>query len=159
MQAIEKEVVACQKSVLAGKPGELEAEVEYLMRKYPRIKFYQSKDNFKPEPYGIRIWVNSGQPKVSCDVHSLIESGIYGRLTKEKFERLNFRRERVGVYKPPENKTTMDGCISTLFILCVSVAALAYCYRIQQKFRGMDVHLYKKMQVFQTKRTEVKRSD
>lgn len=126
MKASEKEVVTCQKSVFAGQSGELDAEIEFYERKYPWIKFYRSKDTLLPSPYGISIMTNPELSKISRDAYSLIETGIYARLTKEKYERVNFRRKRAGEYKPlKDNKFRMDGCISTLFILWGGVSIVS----------------------------------
>lgn len=121
---VEKEVVECGKTVFVAATGEFVGEVDFLSRTYPWIKFYISKDIFMPEPYGIII-KNPGMSKIPQRVNSLVESGIYSRLVKERNERQNFRRQRAGVYKPPKETMAMDGRISTLFMLCVGLAALA----------------------------------
>lgn len=86
----EKEVVECKKTVYVDKLGEMQAEVEDYTRKYPWIKFYQSKDIFMQMATGINIQ-NPGLSKIPRNAHSLFESGIYSRLKKEKYEPRNFR--------------------------------------------------------------------
>lgn len=124
IQGIEKEVVDCGKTAFAATPEELEAEVAYYARQYPWIKFYKSRDTVNAKPMGVGI--NSpGGSKIPRNAVSLIESGIHSSLRKEKYERRNFRRKRVGVIKPRKEKMTMNGCISTLFILCGIILAFA----------------------------------
>lgn len=124
IKAVEKEVVDCGKTASVAAGGEFEAEVDFLTRKYPWTKFYRSKDNIITKPMGITVEC-PGISKISHNAVSLVESGIYSRLRKEKHERNNFKRPRAGVYKPPKESMTMDECIVTLFILCAGVAAFA----------------------------------
>lgn len=161
MKAIEKEIVNCQKSVLTGEPGELDAEVEFYERKYPWIKFYRSKDNFLPNPFGISITNNPELSKISRDAYSLIETGIWARLTKEKHERINFSGERAGIYQPTKDNTmTMEGCISTFFILCGGVAIVAilvFGAEIRKKIqKWISTYMAGKMRSFCKKRSKSK---
>lgn len=118
LSGLEKDDVDCGKTVFAAPPDELEAEIEYLSRKYPMTKFYKSKDTVKAKPYGIGIF-NPECSNVPRNADALMESGIYSRLMREKHLRKNFKRERARVYKPRKDNMTIDGCISTFFLFCV----------------------------------------
>lgn len=121
---VEKELVDCGQTAFAATPNELEAEVEYLSRAYPGIKFFKSKETLMTTPSGIGI-DNPGVSKIPRHANSLVESGIHSRLMKEKHKRRNFKREQSGIYKPRREEMTMDGCISTLFILCGGLAGVS----------------------------------
>lgn len=124
LREIEEEVVECGKTVFAATPNELEAEIAYYARKYPWLKFYRSKDMLMSNPNGISI-EHPGTSKIPRHASSLVESGIYSRLRKEEYHRKNFKRQPSGVYKPPRDEMTMNGCILTLFILCGGLAGFS----------------------------------
>lgn len=121
---VEKEIVDCKKSAFVARSGELEAEAEYLTKKFLSLEFYKSKDIFMPQSFGISISF-SGVSAVLRNAKRLVESGIHGKLKQEMHKRRNFKRERVVEYKPPRDRMTMDGFISTLFIICGGLAAVA----------------------------------
>lgn len=129
VKVVEREVVDCGKTAFVAPQGEFQAEVEFLVRSYPSLKFYKGKDIVVAKPLGMRIF-NPGVSRIHWNAKSLVETGIYTRLTKERYERKNFRRQRAGVYKHQMETMTMDGCILTLFILCAGLAAgaiIVYC--------------------------------
>ncbi|OXA40773.1 hypothetical protein Fcan01_24533 [Folsomia candida] len=130
---VEEEVVECGRTALIASPSRLEEELEFLSLKYYWIKFYKSKDILiNPFPVGV-MFEREGRSRVPHDYKALVESGIYGRLMKEK----DRRRERVVKYAPQNmNKMTMDGCILTLFILWGTIAGLGFfCWVVE--FRKM----------------------
>lgn len=117
-------MVECEKSVFAADPVELESEFEYLSRKYGWIKFTKSKDSLMSQSYGITL-ANPGLSRIPSHAVGLVQSGIHGRLMREKVARKNFRRKRSGAWKPTRDKMALDGCISTLFILCGGLASIS----------------------------------
>lgn len=58
------------------------------------------------------------------DYKYVVETGIYGRLSKEFYTKKNFKRKRADEWKPLPDKMTMDDFISTLFIICAEIAGL-----------------------------------
>lgn len=123
MSRVEEEVVECGKTVLVLPKSSVQAEAEYLSRTYPATRWFESRDILKPEPEGIAIR-RSGISKIPGYYKSLVENGIYSRLNAEYHARNNFRRKPTKKYKPLGNTMTMDGCISTLFIICSLIAGL-----------------------------------
>lgn len=119
---VEKEIVDRGKSAFAAAPEELQAEIEYYARKYPDIKFYKCQDSLISKPTGIST-ENPEVSEIPRNAYTLVESGIYRILLKEKHGRKKFKREQAGVWTPSRETMTMDGCIATLFILYGGVAA------------------------------------
>lgn len=126
---VEKEVVECGQTVQVLPTRFLQSEMTFLAVNYPTAKFYQSKDILQNKQVGIRL-TKPGSSLIPRDYKVLIETGIYGRITKEFNVRKNLGRKPAGKFKPLRDKMTMDGCIKTLFIICVGVAGvggLAFC--------------------------------
>lgn len=70
-----------------------------------------------------------------------------------KFEsQKNFKMKRAGVYKPPKETMTMEGCILKLFILCSGAATIAIFVG------GAELGYHFKGRVFQYFRCLVRRS-
>lgn len=123
---METEVVECGKSVVVLPSKLVQAEIEYLARNYPAANWFKSRESLQTEPIGI-AFRNTGISKIPGYYKSLVEVGIYGRLNQEYYARKNFQRKRAGEWgmETLPDKMTMDGCISTLFIICAGVAGLA----------------------------------
>lgn len=132
---VEKEVVECGKTAVVLPRKLANAENEYFSRNYPAATFYQGKNILQPEPHGI-AFKNPGVSKIPVYYKSLIETGIYERLNTEHYARANFRRKRAGKNKPLTDKMKMDGCISTLFIICAGFAGLAFLVFGAENFKG-----------------------
>lgn len=122
---MEKKVVECGKTALAVPINLLQSETDFFARNYPTAKFYRSRDILQPEPNGIAL-KNPGISRIPFYYKSLIETGIYGRLNTEFYARKNFRRKGAGEKKILSNKKTMDGGISTLFIICAGLTGLGF---------------------------------
>lgn len=122
---VEREVVDCSKTVFIATEKTFRAEIEYLAKKYFWIKFHQSKQSLVLE-YSALVFVNPGISRVPLHYKGLVESGIFERLDNEFESHKNFKRERAGEFKPQRSKFTMDGCISTLFILCAGLAGVGF---------------------------------
>ncbi|OXA54921.1 hypothetical protein Fcan01_11864 [Folsomia candida] len=125
---VEEEIVACGRAVFIASTVQLEEMREYLSLKYYWIKFYKSKDILiSPFPVGV-MFKGEGKSMVPHNYKALIETGIYGRLMKEKDRRRTHKRKQAIKYESHNvNKITMDGCILTLFILWGSLAVLGSC--------------------------------
>lgn len=78
-------------------------------------------------------FANPGSSRVPWHYKYLVESGIVERLATEFQYQKNYKRKRAGEHKPPKSNFTMDGCISTLFILCaglVGIGLVIFCCEV-----------------------------
>lgn len=135
---VEKEVVECGKTVFVGYDVVFRAEKEYLEKRYSWIKFYQSKETMDPGYFGY-VFENPGASRVPFYCKYLFQSGIIERLGIEFESQTNYGRVRAGEWKPARSKFTMDGCISTLFILCAGMAGIGLVVFIIEWFKGRRI--------------------
>lgn len=110
----------CKKSVFVVDSSEIEAEVEYLTKKYYWRKFYKGKDILQKVPFG---WTfeGMGNSRVPKYFQSLYETGNHGRLELEMQLQLAKYRLRGSIIHgsmrkdPPQR---LGEPILTFFMLC-----------------------------------------
>lgn len=109
----------CGKVVYVGDIEQIETQREYLMWKYPRIRFTKGNHILQA---GMAGWSFQGGGGSSLPRNFIwvLESGIYGQLEAENIARMYLDRSKVdnvtghGVVKP---LVIYEG-LATLFILC-----------------------------------------
>lgn len=133
---IEAEVMSCGKVAFVTRSDTLEAEFNFLSRKYPSIPLQRGEEVFEPVPSGW-IFRHAGVSKVPKGYTTLVERGIYARLEREVLARKFVTRRAVGYVvgvKGTKGALTMDGAIITLFILCGIISGIAaICWLIECK--------------------------
>jgi hypothetical protein len=129
--AIEKELVACQKSIFMGDKKDLVDEKLYLKINYPRKSFYMSDEAFEIQRSKPIIWkfVNGGKSKVPYYFQRLIESGVRQGilgLRKQEF----YLRRRIGT-KDIQKSIRIEinwgiaGSIQTLFFILIGFLSVS----------------------------------
>jgi len=120
---VEKELVKCGRTAFVDEHDKILLEIEYLKRKYPKLKFIIS-ETFWPLK---RLWVfysEISNPPMYRDIKALISSGIYYRVL-QYFESQKFIERNSAKEKSRANITTstdpnllkLTGRIVTLFVL------------------------------------------
>jgi hypothetical protein len=123
--AIEKELVACQKSIFMGDTKDLADEKLYLKINYPRKSFYMSDDAFEAQRSKPIIWkfVNGGKSKVPFYFQRLIESGVRQGILGLRKNQLYMARGIGTKYiqnsMPIERNEGISGSIQTIFIVLI----------------------------------------
>jgi hypothetical protein len=139
--AIEKELVACQKSIFVGQSNDLTYELSYLKDNYPRKTFYISIGTFENKFRNSIVWRfwNAGKSKVPYYFHRLIEAGIHDGVSRLR-KYLFYHRRRSGtklVQQTLSNDMTLGitGSIQTIFFVWLgglAVAAIKFVMEILQ---------------------------
>jgi hypothetical protein len=139
--AIEKELVACKKSIFVGQSNDLTYELSYLKDNYPRKTFYISTGTFENKFRNSIVWRfwNAGKSKVPYYFHRFIEAGIHDAISRLR-KYLFYHRRRSGtklVQQILSNDMTLGitGSIQTIFFVCLgglAVAAITFVLEILQ---------------------------
>jgi hypothetical protein len=137
--AIEKELVACERSIFVGEYKDVITELSYLKTNYPRKHFYISNDTFEGGWSTPVVWIfrNSGSSKFPRYFQLLWEAGVRDvllGLRKQKY----YLKRRVGTQYIQERMLRgtnigMSGSIQTVFIISIasfSVATLVFLLEI-----------------------------
>jgi hypothetical protein len=130
--AIEKEVVACKKSIFVGDTKDLIEENAYLKLNYPTKSFYISDDTFETEGSKPVIWkfVNGGKSKVPYYFQQLMESGIsqgIAGLRKHQY----YLKRRIGTNYIHDSISKVEnvgisGSIQTIFFILIGSLSVAF---------------------------------
>jgi hypothetical protein len=133
--AIEKELMACERSILMGDTEELLYELSYLKVNYPNKGFYLSKETFETGWSTPVIWSfsNAGMSRIPMYFQLLVEAGIRNALMGLRKDK-HYLIRRAGSKYVHESLTVserigMEGSIQTIFIilvLCLSVASVMF---------------------------------
>jgi hypothetical protein len=130
--AIEKELVACERSIFVGNRKEINAELAYLKTNYPRKRFYTSNDTFEKGWSTPIIWSfkGSGKSKVPRYFKLLLEAGIRNGVTGLRKHKYYLKR-RTGTqfiqeYILREPSPGMAGSIQTIFIISIASLSLGF---------------------------------
>jgi hypothetical protein len=133
--AIEKELVACERSIFIGERKDLNMELSYLKTNYPRKHFYISNDTFESGWSTPIIWTfkDSKNSKVPLYFKLLLEAGVRDVLLGLRKHNYYLKR-RVGTkfVQAEMLKVTiigMSGSIQTIFIItfaCLSIATMVF---------------------------------
>jgi hypothetical protein len=129
--AIEKELVACGKSIFMGENKDLTDEKSYLKINYPMKLFYVSEDTFETRGSKPVVWlfIKGGMSKVPYYFQQLIESGVRGGiigLRKHQF----YLKRRIGTSyirnsMPREATLGISGSIQTVFMIMFGSLSVA----------------------------------
>jgi hypothetical protein len=121
--AIEKELVACGRSIFVGERKETSSELFYLQTNYPRRHFYISNDTFEAGWSTPILWIfmNTGNSKVPQYFKLLLEGGVRDAVLELRTHRYYMKR-RVGTQFVQkgilrEENIGMSGSIQTIFII------------------------------------------
>jgi hypothetical protein len=121
--AIEKELVACGKSIFMGDTKEIMNEKAYLKINYPMKSFYVSEDTFETQGSKPVLWFfnNGGKSKVRYYFQQLIESGVRQGILGLRNHQFYLKR-RIGTSNvrnsmPKQAKLGISGSIQTIFII------------------------------------------
>jgi hypothetical protein len=141
--AIEKELIACERSVLMGDTKELIYELSYLMVNYPKKGFYLSEDTFETGWSSPVVWSfsNGGMSRVPMYFQLLMEAGIRNAiigLRKNKYYLMRrtgskYIRKGLAVIEG----FGMEGSIQTIFIILMvslSIASLVFMNEVLFKY-------------------------
>jgi hypothetical protein len=137
--SIEKEIVACERSVFVGESKDVNLELSYLKTNYPRKHFYVSNDTFEDGSFTPVIWlfIDAGNSNVPLYFKLLLEAGVRNvllGLRKHKY----YLKRRVGTQFVQEEmlikeSVGMSGSIQTIFIIsiaCLSMATLVFLLEV-----------------------------
>jgi hypothetical protein len=123
--AIEKELIACERSILMGDTEELHYELSYLKVNYPKKGFYLSKETFETGWSTPVIWSfsNMGMSRIPMYFQFLIEAGIHNALMGLRKDK-HYLIRRAGSKYVHESLTeaeriVMEGSIQTIFIILI----------------------------------------
>jgi hypothetical protein len=129
--AVEKEIVACEKSIFLAESKELRVEQAYLQQNYPEIRFYVGNDTLEQGIKRKMVWNfrNQGTSKVPFYLKLLLQTGIRNAVLSIQSHKLYLqRREGTKLIKETEISPTlvnMKGPIQTVFIILAGVCSLA----------------------------------
>ncbi|OXA44373.1 hypothetical protein Fcan01_20775 [Folsomia candida] len=126
--ATEKEIAACTKAVFIADPSLIDAEIEYLRKRYFWIDFHKGRDVLGGRIIGWMIGKEDRLQSVSRSYWAMLESGIYKRLLVEITARKIIKEKRfTGKFTVKEKlePVGINGGILTLFILilCLNLGA------------------------------------
>ncbi|OXA44660.1 hypothetical protein Fcan01_20773 [Folsomia candida] len=129
--AAEKEIVSCAKTAYIGDPSLIDAEIEYLRKRYFWIDFHKGRDILSGHIIGWMVEKEGRLQTVSRSYWAMLESGIYRRLLVEITARKIIKEKRfVGkvTVKEKLESVGMNGGIVTLFILilCLNLVAFGF---------------------------------
>lgn len=123
---VETEVVNCGKTVLISKSNMVQAEYEYLRRKYPNKNFYKGNQILEANQEG---WVfrRAGSLKVPLYYKFLVEAGVFLRLQEEITARkVKYRISAVKAKeKILEKGMNMSEGVTSLFYICAAIISLS----------------------------------
>jgi hypothetical protein len=140
--AIEKELVACERSIFIGERKALNNELSYLKTNYPRKHFYISNDTLESSWSTPIIWnfMKPGNSKVPRYFKQLLEAGgrdVLLRLRKHTY----YLKRRIGTQFVQDEMLKevimgMSGSIQTIFIILIvslSIATMVFLLELLHK--------------------------
>ncbi|OXA48280.1 hypothetical protein Fcan01_17194 [Folsomia candida] len=126
--AIEREVSNCGKTVFIANTNILDAEVDYLRKRYYTTKFYKGEDSILDITLGW-IFDRPGNSKIPRYLKALLENGIHSRLVKEQHGREYRERRKTWSPIPPRvSPMAVEGAIVTFFLTCAVVFGLSIVF-------------------------------
>ncbi|OXA54858.1 hypothetical protein Fcan01_11575 [Folsomia candida] len=126
--AIEKEVSNCGKTVFIANTNILDAEVDYLRKRYYRTQFYKGEDSILDITLGW-IFDRPGNSKIPRYLKALLENGIHSRLVKEQHGREHRQRRKTWSPIPPRvSPMAIEGATVTFFLVCAVVFGLSIVF-------------------------------
>lgn len=137
-QYAEEEVANCEKSVFVGEVDNVNYEMKYLSRKYPRQKFAISKETMHDDLVGWSFH-GGGKSTVRRNLYAIVESGIYKMLQHERYSRGYSKRTRNNHAEGTSNIEIqmLNGSLLTLFILCSILSTIALICLIFENYQIM----------------------
>jgi hypothetical protein len=128
--AIEKEIVACGKSIFIAEVKDLRAELRYLSDNYPQKSFYVGNHTMEMGQKRKLRWEfrNPGTSKVPYYLKLLLQAGIrYAIIRIQNHRKYLRRRKGTQLIKELEVSNilvNMQGSIQTIFIISIAVISL-----------------------------------
>jgi hypothetical protein len=129
--AVEKEIVACGKSIFIADLNELRAELLYLNRNYPDRLFYVGKGSIEDGSLRKVFWDYRfyGNPITAQYLRYLLQAGIRTHILRIQSHKKYLER-RIGTIiikemQPTAGGMDMNGSIQTIFIILVAILSLA----------------------------------
>jgi hypothetical protein len=148
--AIEKELVACERSIFVGESKALINELSYLKTNYPRKHFYISNDTLESGWSTPIIWIfmEPGSSKVPRYFKLLLEAGVREVVLGLRWQKYYLKR-RVGTQFVQdtiqrEGIVGMSGSIVTIFIIslaCLSIATIVFLLELLHVNRALYTRL------------------
>jgi hypothetical protein len=129
--AVEKELVACKRSVFVGKTYDLKFELSYLKSNYARNKFYVSKGSFETDGSKPVVWSfrDGGKSMVAHHFKRIFEAGVRnGIISLRKHKSYLQRRVGTGfVHEAISNEANpeISGSIQTVFYITLASLSIA----------------------------------
>jgi hypothetical protein len=129
--AVEKELVACGKSIFLADEIKLLAELRYLKENFPQIRFYVGNDSME---FGLKrklTWQfeNLGTSKVAYYLKLLLQAGVRDAILSIQAHLYYLKRRsgtrliKMGILPIPVD---MKGPTQTIFIILVTITSLAF---------------------------------
>jgi hypothetical protein len=125
--AVEKEIVACGRSICLADLDELQAELRYLKQSYPETAFYVGNGTVENGWRRKLVWYYgyTGNPVLAQYLRLLLQAGIRTHVTSILNHKTYLER-RIGTklikeMEPPAMGMDMNGSIQTIFIILVAV--------------------------------------
>jgi hypothetical protein len=129
--AVEKEIVACGKSIFIAESNELQAELRYLQRNYLERKFYVGNGTIEQGTRRKLYWnyQHYGNPVLAQYLKFLLQAGIRTHISTIQSHKTYLER-RIGTRiikekEPPAMGMDMTGSIQTIFIILSASLVLA----------------------------------
>jgi hypothetical protein len=129
--AIEKELVACNRSIFMGEANELKYELSYLITNYPAKGFYMPDDSFENGGSSPFLWefTKVGMSKAPVYFKLLIETGIREGITGIRMHKHYLMRRNgtklIQEAISSESNVGMAGSIQTIFFILVFLLTIA----------------------------------
>jgi hypothetical protein len=129
--AVEKELVACNRSIFMGEAKELKYELSYLIANYPTKGFYTPEDTFENGGSSPVVWefTKVGTSKVPLYFKLLIESGIREGITGIRMHK-HYLMRRNGTKlilegMQSESSVGIFGSIQTIFFILLFLLTIS----------------------------------
>jgi hypothetical protein len=128
--AVEKEIVACGRSIFIAESNELQAELRYLQRNYPERTFYVGNGTIEQGTRRKLFWnYHHKNPVLAHYVMLLLQAGIRTHILSIQSHKTYLER-RIGTKIIKEKEPTamgmdMSGSIQTIFIILSASLVLA----------------------------------
>jgi hypothetical protein len=128
--AIEKELIACDKSIFLADSNAVRTQLHYLKENYPEIKFYVSNDTMEQGVKRKKIWTfeNPGTSIVPYYLKALLQAGVRDTVLSIQAHKTYLkRRQGTKLIKEVVVSPTVDmnGPTQTIFIILAAISSLA----------------------------------
>jgi hypothetical protein len=149
--AIEKELVACERSIFLAEAKELNVELRYLRENYPDHNFYVGNGTIENGRKRKLVWYFEYESdfKIAYYFRLLLQAGIRAHILKIQHQK-EYMGRRIGTQiikesEKPKIYMDMNGSIQTIFIILVVLLVLAGCVFLFEFIHNRRTEIYAKV--------------